>query len=141
MRWWPFVVSTILAHAGPALAQEPSTTRGAFWGEPSVDGGRCCRTLGEVRENIDRIDGQLIRLMAERGRYVHEAARFKANPDAVEDPKRIEQIVARVRAGAAAEKLSPDVAEATYRAMVGAFTTYERSVSAAAQQKSAFEGK
>ena len=96
-----------------------------------------------MRENIDRIDGQLIRLMAERGRYVHEAARFKANPDAVEDPKRIEQIVARVRAAAAAaaEKLPPDVAEATYRAMVGAFTTYERGVSAAAQQKNALEGK
>jgi glutamate racemase len=135
------VVSVVVALASPTLAQEPSTTGKAFWGEPGVDGGRCCRTLGEVRENIDRIDRDLVRLMAERGRYVHEAARFKATPDQVEDPKRIEAIVARVRGIAAEQGLSAEVAEATYRAMVGAFTADERGVSAAAQQKNAPDGK
>lgn len=141
MRFWPLVALGLLAVPAPAHAGEPSTSAGAFWGEPSVDGGRCCRNLGEVRENIDRIDREIVRLMAERGRYVHEAARFKANPAQVEDPKRIEQIVARVKGMAAEQGLSPEVAGATYRAMVGAFTAYEQGVSAAAQPGTGAQGK
>jgi isochorismate pyruvate lyase len=69
-------------------AEEPTTTIPAFWGTPTVDNGACCETLGEVRKNIDRLDREIVRLMAERGRYVHEAARFKANPAQVEAPER-----------------------------------------------------
>lgn len=139
LRAWLPAATALLALVGAAVPEERGTPGEAFWGEPGVDGGRCCRSLGEVRENIDRIDRELVRLMAERGRYVHEAARFKASPAQVEDPQRIEQIVARVRRAAAAQQLSPEVAEATYRAMVGAFTAYEQGVSAAAQQRKNLE--
>ena len=114
----------------PAAAQadEPSTTTPAYRGSPSVDGGICCATLGEVRDNIDRIDRAIIAAMAERGKYVHEAARFKKNPADVEAPQRVEQVVRKAKALAAEDGLSPEVAEATYRAMVRAFTTYEQGV-------------
>lgn len=79
--------------------------------------------------------------MAERGRYVHEAARFKADPAAVEDPRRIEQIVARVKELAAEQGLSPAVVEATYRAMVGAFTVYEQGIAEAARKSSGTQAK
>lgn len=36
-----------------------------------------CTTLEEVRNNIDRLDQQIVTLLAERGRYVSQAARFK----------------------------------------------------------------
>ena len=36
-----------------------------------------CRSLGEVRENIDRIDNEIIRLIAERASYVIQASSFK----------------------------------------------------------------
>jgi len=111
-----------------ARGEEASTTAPAYWGKPSVDGGKCCQSLGEVRDNIDRIDRELIRAMAERGKYVHEAARFKKNPDAVDDPKRVEQVVAKARRLAEEDGLSPDVAEAAYRAMVAAFTRWEQEV-------------
>ncbi len=99
----------------------------AYWGSPSANGGRCCDTLAEVRENIDRIDRDLVRLMAERQSYVGEAGRFKKDPAAVSDPKRVDAIIARVRADAEAQKLDPAVAEKTFRAMIAAFEDYERA--------------
>lgn len=112
-------------------AQEPSATAPAAWGKPMIDGGACCHTLGEVRSNIDRIDREIVRLMAERGRYVREAARFKTSPGTVEAPGRVAAIVRRVRRLADEDGLPPEVAEATYRAMVRAFTDYEKGVVAA----------
>jgi chorismate mutase len=120
-----------LAGVGGAFAQAgPKTDTPALWASPSVDGGKCCQTLGEVRENIDRIDHALIELMAERGVYVHEAARFKQNPAAVEDKARVEAIIVKVRKLATERQLNPDVAEQTYRAMIAGFTEDERRTAA-----------
>ena len=83
----------------------------AYWGQPSVDGGKCCASLGEVRANIDRIDREIVAAMAERGKYVAEAGRFKKDPAAVSAPARVEAIVARVRKMAEADGLAPEVAE------------------------------
>ena len=98
----------------------------AYWGEPSVDGGKCCKTLAEVRDNIDRIDRDLVRLMAERQKYVGEAGRFKANPAAVSAPARVEQVIEKVKGLARDEGLSGAVAERTFRAMIAGFEDYER---------------
>lgn len=122
----------LLAAALPAQAAEPGADQTAYWGTPSVDGGKCCRTLGEVRQNIDRIDRAIVRLLAERGQYVHEAARFKKNQASVEAPARAEAVVQRAKRLAAQDGLPPQIAEATYRAMMRAFLDYERGVAAAA---------
>jgi len=111
---------TVLA----ASAEEAE--RPAYWGSPSVDGGRCCASLGEVRANIDRIDRTILAAMAERGKYVAEAGRFKKDPAAVSDPARVEAIVARVGKIAEAEGLAPQVAQTTWRAMIAAFEEEER---------------
>ena len=118
--------------AGLACAEEPATDRPALWGSPTVDQGACCKTLGEVRSNIDRIDREIIRLIAERSHYVHEATRFKANPAQVEAPQRAEAVVRKAMATAEQDGLSPKIAEATYRAMIGAFIEYEQEVFSAA---------
>ena len=110
-----------------AFAQDASTVH-AVWGKPSVDGGKCCTNLQEVRDNIDRIDHDIVKLMAERQKYVAEAGRFKPSLDEVNAPARVEQVVAKARRLAKEQGLSEDVVEKTYRAMVGAFTDYERSV-------------
>jgi isochorismate pyruvate lyase len=100
----------------------------AYWGEPSVDGGKCCKSLSEVRENIDRVDRDLVRLMAERQKYVAEAGRFKANPAAVSAPARVEQVIEKVKGLAREEGLAEAVAEKTFRAMIAGFEDYERDV-------------
>ena len=113
--------------AAPPARAEDAATRAAYWGSPSANGGQCCATLAEVRKNIDRIDHDLVRLMAERQQYVGEAGRFKKDPAAVSDPKRVDAIIARVRADAEAQKLDPTVAEKTFRAMIAAFEDFERA--------------
>ena len=110
----------------PARADD-AATRPAYWGNPSADGGKCCATLADVRERIDRIDRDLVRLMAERQDYVGEAGRFKKDPAAVSDPKRVDAVIARVRADAAAQNLDMGVAEKTFRAMIAAFEDFERA--------------
>jgi isochorismate pyruvate lyase len=117
--------ATALLAAGAALAVE--TDPPAFWGRPSVDGGKCCASLKEVRAHIDILDREIIAGMAARGQYVAEAGRFKKDPAAVSDPARVEAIIARVRKIAQADGLSPEVADKTYRAMIAAFEDYERA--------------
>ncbi len=115
-----------LLAALPAQADD-AATRPAYWGSPSAKGGTCCTTLTAVRENIDRIDQDLVRLMAERQQYVGEAGRFKKDPAAVSDPARVDAVIARVRVEAAAQGLDPTVAEKTFRAMIAGFEDFERA--------------
>jgi isochorismate pyruvate lyase len=128
MNFRPSLFAVLLvAGIGPALAQsDAAATHPAYWGSPSVDGGKCCASLGEVRDNIDRLDRQIIALMAERGKYVAEAGRFKADPAAVSAPARVEAIIAKVKTIARDEGLAESVAERSYRAMIAAFEDYER---------------
>ena len=86
------------------------------------------RSLDEARANIDRLDRDIIRAMAEREFFVRQAARFKATPDDVKAPPRVEQVIARVRAHAAEAGLEPKIAEITYRAMIAAFIDLEQGV-------------
>jgi isochorismate pyruvate lyase len=57
-----------------------------------------CDSLGQVREKIDGLDRQIVGLIAERGAYVSQAARFKKDSDAVRAPQRVEQVIGKVRA-------------------------------------------
>ncbi|MBD8348436.1 chorismate mutase [Dysgonomonas sp. HGC4] len=86
-----------------------------------------CESLDEVRENIDRIDKDLIRLMAKRSIFVNQAAKFKKTEADVEAPKRVELIITKVRSLANEVKLNPDIAESVYRTMITAFIEQEKS--------------
>jgi len=110
--------------AGAASAQEAAPP--AYWGNPSVDGGKCCASLAEVRGHIDQIDREIVAALAERGKYVAEAGRFKKDPAAVSAPARVEAVIAGVKAIARADGLAEDVAERSYRAMISAFEDFER---------------
>ena len=67
--------------------------------EPRIDSGPVrrfldpsyvplCATLAQVRSNIDRIDRAIVALLAERGAYVKDAARFKRDSHQVAAPQR-----------------------------------------------------
>lgn len=84
-----------------------------------------CQSLEDVRGQIDRIDRQLVALLAERGGYVAQAARFKKNGDEVRAPQRVEQVIAKVTALAGELGADAEVTERVYRAMVAAFIEAE----------------
>ena len=121
------ILAALLLLACGAARADDAATHPAYWGSPSVDGGKCCTSLAEVRGNIDRIDHAIVALMAERAKYVAEAGRFKPDPAAVSAPARVDAIIAKVRADAGGQGLDPTVAEKTYRAMIAAFEDYERA--------------
>ena len=72
-------------------------------------------SLSEVRELIDGLDGELVRLLAERQKLVRAAAAFKKDEGAVRAPDRVERVVASVRERAVHAELSPEVAEEVRR--------------------------
>lgn len=90
-----------------------------------------CASLAEVRHNIDRLDRQLVALIAERGAYVGLAAGFKKSADEVPAPQRVAEVLAKVDALAVELGADPAVVNATWRAMIAAFIDAERLAQAA----------
>ncbi len=84
-----------------------------------------CKDLNEVRENIDRIDRDIVKLISERSRFVSQAAGFKKTKEDVEAPKRVEVVIARVRNLAEFEGVDPDIVENVYRTMISCFINFE----------------
>ena len=85
-----------------------------------------CASLAEVRDHIDRVDRQLVALIAERGAYVRQAAGFKKTAEEVPAPQRVAQVLARVNAIAVDCGAEATVIDATWRAMIAAFIDSER---------------
>lgn len=90
-----------------------------------------CTSLAEVRLHIDRVDRQLVALIAERGAHVRLAAAFKKTATEVPAPQRVAQVLARVNAMAWETGAEPAVVDATWRAMIAAFIAAETAEHAA----------
>ncbi len=84
-----------------------------------------CRNMADVREGVDALDRALVRLLAERQRYMDAAARIKADREAVRDPARIEDVVAKVKAFAREAGLSEAIAEPVWRTLIDRCIAYE----------------
>ncbi len=82
--------------------------------------------MDEVRREIDRIDEQLVALIAERFSYVDRAWQLKMNTgEGATVPWRIQQVIDKVRARAEQHNLPPELVEAIWRQMIGWFIQYE----------------
>ena len=92
-----------------------------------------CNSIDEVRANIDRIDRQIVGLLAERGGFVRQAVQFKKTGEDVKAPQRVEQVIAKVKI--LAEEFGGDlkVTENVYRAMISSFIDAEMVELAARQ--------
>ena len=70
-----------------------------------------CKNLEEVRDNVDHIDQQIVSLIAKRGAYVKQAAKFKNNKVEVQAPSRVSQIITKVRNLSLDLGANPDIVE------------------------------
>lgn len=84
-----------------------------------------CNSLEEVRMNIDRIDNEIIKLIADRGNYVVQASAFKKSENGVKAPNRVEAVIKNVREKALEYGANPDMVEAIYREMISRFVSME----------------
>lgn len=84
-----------------------------------------CKNLDDVRKNIDRIDKEVIKLIAERGNFVKQASKFKKNSDDVQAPQRVEAVIQKVRNLSKEYGANPDMIETLYREMISGFINME----------------
>jgi len=84
-----------------------------------------CQDMSEVRAEIDRIDAELVDLIASRFAFVDRAWQLKADPGEAYVPWRIQQVIDRVKAHAKEKGLPPELTEALWRQMIGWFVQYE----------------
>lgn len=81
--------------------------------------------LDQVRRNIDCIDRQVIKLLAERQFNVTQAARFKRTDGEVKAPARVDEVISKIRTISMEYGLDADIAENVYRTMISGFIEKE----------------
>lgn len=84
-----------------------------------------CKNINEVRENIDILDRQIVKLISERSKFVEQAAKFKNDSEDVKAPKRVEMVIEKVRAIAEENDVNPQIIEQVYRTMITCFINEE----------------
>jgi isochorismate pyruvate lyase len=86
---------------------------------------RECKNIEEIRENIDKLDNQIVKLISERSRFVEQAAKFKKDTEDVKAPKRVDAVIEKVRNVANENNVNPDIIEEVYRTMISCFINHE----------------
>lgn len=84
-----------------------------------------CVTMEEVRHGVDRLDEQIVALLAERFRYMDAAARIKPGREAVRDEARKADVLTKVRRCAEQEKGPGGRIIDLYDSLVEASIAYE----------------
>jgi isochorismate pyruvate lyase len=86
-----------------------------------------CTTLQEARDEIDRVDTDIVTLIAKRNDYIKQIAHFKNSIEEVKAQDRIDDVVARVREQAITLGLSPNLINDLYVRMIDAMVESEVS--------------
>jgi isochorismate pyruvate lyase len=85
-----------------------------------------CRSMDEVRTEIDRIDLGLVDLLAERWTYVDRMWAIKrAEQQGANVPWRNRAVIEKVRARASEKGMPPEMAEALWRQIIGWGVQYQ----------------
>lgn len=84
-----------------------------------------CTTMAQVRAGVDAVDRALVRLIATRFGYMDAAARIKSRREDVRDEARKAEVLANVRAAAAAHGVPADAAAQLWESLIEASIAYE----------------
>lgn len=87
-----------------------------------------CNTMKDVRQGVDMLDRELVRLLVIRQGYMDAAARIKQDRDAVYDAERIEDVVSKVLETAKESGLNPEIAEPVWRKLIERCIAHEFEV-------------
>ncbi|WP_187648486.1 chorismate mutase [Nitrosophilus labii] len=84
-----------------------------------------CRSLEEIRNEIDKIDEEIVKLIAERSRYVKQAAKFKVSVDEIKSDERIDDVLNHVRHLAATLGISPNLVADIFKILINKMVEME----------------
>ncbi len=77
-----------------------------------------CNSLEEAREEIDKLDRDIVELIAKRNSYIKQIAHFKTSIDEIKSDDRIDFIISNARAKAISLGLSPNLINDLYITMI-----------------------
>lgn len=78
-----------------------------------------CMDMESLRAQIDRLDGELITMLAARAGYIDRAIQLKSeNGWPARIPERVEEVVMNARAAAEDQGLDPELIERLWRQLV-----------------------
>jgi len=84
-----------------------------------------CTTLEEARAEIDKVDEEIVKLIALRNDYIKQIAHFKTTVEEIKAEERISDVISRVREQAIALDLSPNLVNELYMKMIDAMVESE----------------
>jgi isochorismate pyruvate lyase len=84
-----------------------------------------CNTLEEARNEIDKVDAEIVKLIANRNDYIKQIAHFKTSIDEVKAEDRISEVISRVREQAISLDLSPNLINDLYVRMINGMVESE----------------
>ena len=77
-----------------------------------------CNSLEEVRAEVDRVDAEILKLIAKRKDYIKQAAKFKHSVEEIKTDERIDEVLSNARHNALRLGVSPDLVTTIYKAMI-----------------------
>jgi isochorismate pyruvate lyase len=84
-----------------------------------------CQTMADVREGVDAVDMQIVKLLETRFGYMDAAARIKTDRDTVRDEARKAQVIGNVRRAALNARIPQDVVAEMWETLVEGSIAYE----------------
>lgn len=103
---------------------------------PSIKPAESCQSMEELRREIDRVDGALFDLFAERMSYIRRAPALKAPSGIPADvPARVDEVVQNARAHAERRGLDADLFETIWRALIAHAIATEEDVLGPSEQR------
>jgi len=88
-----------------------------------------CSSITEVRNEIDNIDREIIRLISKRFEYVQQVVKYKdATESGIEATDRKNEVMTTRRQWATENGLDPDVIEEIYSRLVRYFIDEEKKI-------------
>ncbi|WP_170337896.1 chorismate mutase [Ruegeria arenilitoris] len=78
-----------------------------------------CHSMQELRVQIDKLDRQLIELLAARATYIDRASELKPGEGLpARIPERVEDVVQKVRSNSVGVGMDPDLTERLWRILI-----------------------
>ena len=88
-----------------------------------------CKDIAEIRDEIDAIDWEIMRLFGIRFQYVKQVVKYKQkNTNSIVAAERREAVIEKRREWALENGLEPDVFEEIYRKLIGYFIAEEMKI-------------
>jgi chorismate mutase len=84
------------------------------------------KKLDSLRLKLDKLDGELLKLIKKRSNIVNEVLKIKIHKNEIIDQKRINFILKKIKKKSIQSNIDPKITNRIWRNMIWAFIDYEK---------------